>query len=175
MATTAWFTRILALAGLGVTLGAAHSWRHTVVLAKPKSVSESGTKAATTPEVVKAIAQPSAGQNTDVTLAQAKAMWDEGVTFIDARPDRDFAAGRVAGAIHITPGGFSKPEAVEQLKYLDMEKPLVVYCTGGDCHDSHNLVALLEQFGFKKCHVLTDGYPAWEKAGYDIDKSEGAK
>lgn len=175
MTITGWATRLFALIGLGLVLGGAHSWKHKIILASKATPPAAPTPAdgvaaqAATPDA------PSATVGSDLTLAQAKAMWDEGVTFLDARPERDYTAGHIAGALHITPGNFGKPESVEKLQFLDMEKPVIVYCTGGDCHDSHNLVALLTDYGFKRCHVLTDGYPAWEKAGYDIEKSEAAK
>ena len=45
----------------------------------------------------------------------------------------------------------------------DMASPVVLYCSGGDCEDSHMLAQKLFGAGFNNLLVYKDGWPDWEK------------
>ncbi len=36
-----------------------------------------------------------------IDAAKAKALWDEGVLFVDVRPDKDWEVGRIPSALHL--------------------------------------------------------------------------
>lgn len=171
--------RIAALAGIGLTVGMIHSSRVRLVAppardAAPATRTEPG--AAPAPQSSAAPTPGPSDPGADaplafhITLEQAKRLFEEGVPFIDARPDHEHAQGTIPGSHHITPGSFSTPETGRLLVFIDPDKTLVIFCSGGDCHDSENLAALMQDAGYKAVHIFTDGFPAWEKAGYEVDR-----
>ena len=46
---------------------------------------------------------------------------------------------------------------------LDQRAPVVVYCSGGNCEDSHMLAEKLYMVGFDNVLIYKDGFPDWEK------------
>lgn len=103
----------------------------------------------------------------EITIAQGVSLFELGVPFLDARSVEDFEKGRVAGAIHVSAEEYPA-RAGEFTKYFP--GPVVIYCGGGQCDASHNLAKLMQQAQFTALHVMTDGYPGWEKAGHPIEK-----
>lgn len=47
----------------------------------------------------------------------------------------------------------------------DGARPLVLYCSGGDCEDSHLLAQRLWGAGFNNNLVYRDGFPDWVRRG----------
>ena len=43
--------------------------------------------------------------------------------------------------------------------------PIVVYCSGGACEDSHMLSQKLWGIQFNNVYVYKDGFPDWQKRG----------
>jgi rhodanese-related sulfurtransferase len=187
-------TRVLALAAVGLTLGAADSWIRPVQLrmsAQPptQTTVPGSSGAATQPDQKPAAptppagvtAAPDAGATTvesapvdaalgiDITLSQSKSLWDQGVSFIDARLKDEFLESRVEGAMHLTTLMFSEPTPPKALEFLDPSKPVVIYCGGGDCEASHSVGIRLQQSGFQRVHVMKDGFPAWKSAGHPVE------
>lgn len=112
------------------------------------------------------------GAIREISVAEAKEWYDKGVIFLDARPRKDSEReGRIPGSQLLGPGDVDRSPPPAILDALDPEKEVVIYCIGGDCHDSHNLATLLEARGFTKLLVFTDGFPGWVAAGYEVDKS----
>lgn len=112
------------------------------------------------------------GAIRDITVAEAKEWYDKGAVFLDARPRKDSEReGRIPGSQLLGPGDVDRSPPPAILDALDPEREVVIYCIGGDCHDSHNLATLLEARGFTKLLVLVDGFPGWVSAGYEVDKS----
>ncbi len=126
----------------------------------------------TTPTVPPPQPEPPATHDSlDLTLDQAKALFDQQVAFIDARHLPEYEAGHVQNAFLLGTEGFATSDV---LNYLDRSQPMVVYCSGGACDASKNLVILLQQAGFGGARIMEDGYPAWEKAGYPTAKGKPA-
>ena len=50
----------------------------------------------------------------------------------------------------------------------EQNRPIVIYCTGGDCEDSHMLAEKLYMVGFNALYVYKDGFPDWQKRGLPI-------
>lgn len=157
------FYRAAVISLLGIGAGGVHSLFHPVTL-KPKepeplpAVSHTDTPAPTAPAL-----------GLDITVAQAKTLFDADAPFLDARNTAEFEAGHVARAFHMPPDAFFGSKAPPALDLLDREKPVVAYCLGGDCHASHDVVIRLQSMGFKRCHVMVDGFPGWQKAGYEVE------
>lgn len=102
----------------------------------------------------------------DITGEEAARLFASGVPFLDARRTSVFEEGHVAGA-----RSFSVWESDIDQKVMaliaerDGTQPLVVYCSGGDCEDSHLLAQKLWGAGFNDNLVYRDGYPDWVKRG----------
>ena len=103
----------------------------------------------------------------DVT--RAKQIFDNGnALFVDARTRDHYDEGHIPGAESLPVGQFD--ELIDA--FIDKhptEKPIVTYCSGRTCEDSHNLAQLLLDFGYSDVKVFIDGYPGWEAQGYPIE------
>lgn len=182
--------RMLALIGLGAMIGAADSWIRPVQLRlNPQGPAESqvpvaaptpahsgdgaGHAAASTdkePAATNAATAKAAERlGLEITVEQAKALYDQGVTFLDARLDEEYNAERISGAQQLTTAmfGLSEPPAI--LNMLDPAAPVVIYCSGGDCDASHSVGIRLQQAGFERIHVMLDGLPGWKNAGHPVE------
>ncbi len=81
------------------------------------------------------------------------------VVVLDVRPDHEYAAGHIAGAV-------SMPVAdiANRLGELPRDQQYVAYCRGPYCVYADEAVALLQANG-RNATRLTDGYPEWSLAG----------
>ena len=99
----------------------------------------------------------------------AKKIYDSGnALFVDARSRNNFDDGHIAGAVSFPVGQFDN--LIDA--FLDqhpINQPIVTYCSGRTCEDSHNLARLLKDFGFSDVKVFIDGFPGWEAEGYPIE------
>ena len=50
--------------------------------------------------------------------------------------------------------------------------PIVVYCSGGECEDSHMLAQKLWGVFYSNVLVYKDGFPDWQKRGGAIDTGD---
>lgn len=102
----------------------------------------------------------------DITGEEAARLFAAGVPFLDARRTSVFEEGHVAGA---RPFSVWESDIDQKVMALiadrDGTQPLVVYCSGGDCEDSHLLAQKLWGAGFNDNLVYRDGYPDWVKRG----------
>jgi rhodanese-related sulfurtransferase len=161
----------LLLAFLALVVGAVDSARRPVtVQAKPAATQATGTTPTTQAGSpvdggVKNAGEPAA-LGKDITVAQAKALFDSGAMFIDARTDAEWGTGHIPQAVHLSGEMFSDGRALEVLRQLDPTGVTVIYCGGGDCHASEQVYILLQQGGFTQLHIFTDGVPGWTAAGH---------
>ena len=83
-----------------------------------------------------------------------------GVPFLDARRTSLFEEGHVAGARPVSVWESDVDEKVMALiGEQDGAKPLVIYCSGGDCEDSHLLAQKLWGAGFNDLSRLSGRFP----------------
>jgi len=87
------------------------------------------------------------------------------VTVIDVRPEAEFVAGHLPGAINVPPNELEK-----RLKMLDTEQEVVAYCRGPHCVYSFDAVESLRSKGIKASR-LEEGFPEWKSAGYPVELS----
>lgn len=107
-----------------------------------------------------------AGAKT-IDAAQAKALFDKGVLFVDVRSDKDWAAGRIPDAVHIElKKVFSEATLGKEAKKSD---PVVIYCNGVGCHRSSKASALAVGWGYSDIYYYRLGYPDWKSAGYPTE------
>ena len=90
-----------------------------------------------------------------------------GVLVVDARRKKDYEQGHVAGARNISPWEGDADAKITALvnEGRDGAIPVVVYCSGGDCEDSHMLATRIYGGGFNNLLVYRDGWPDWVKRG----------
>jgi len=106
----------------------------------------------------------------EIPFSDVKALHDAGALFLDARRTSIYEAGHIAGA---RPFSVWESDIDEKVKKLyeerqdpaDQAKPIVAYCSGGDCEDSHMLAQKLWGVLFNNVYVYKDGYPDWQKHG----------
>ncbi len=84
-------------------------------------------------------------------------------TVIDVRPQEEFAAGHISGAINVP-----LKDLARRLKELPSAKEVVAYCRGPYCVLSYEAVWALRHRGFK-ARRLEDGYPEWKIAGLPVE------
>ena len=120
---------------------------------------------------------PPHGQpSVEITGEAATWLHSRGTLFLDARRSKDFTEGHVAGArsFPIWEAAIVK-ERVEALvaEGRDHAQPVVLYCTGGDCEDSHMLAQTLFGAGFENLLVYRDGFPDWTARGGAVATGRG--
>jgi rhodanese-related sulfurtransferase/DNA-binding HxlR family transcriptional regulator len=92
-------------------------------------------------------------------------MRDRLVTVIDTRPQEEFAAGHLPGAINLPLN-----ELKHRLSELPRDREIIAYCRGQYCVLSYEAVAELREWGFKAFR-LEGGYPEWKAGGFPVENS----
>src|SRR5260370_26078119 len=68
---------------------------------------------------------------------------------LDARPSVFFEKGHVPGALNLARDNFAGDyRALSTVLKANTDKPIIVYCSGGDCHDSRLVANALLNLGF---------------------------
>jgi rhodanese-related sulfurtransferase len=90
---------------------------------------------------------------------------EEGAQLIDVRTDHEWEAGHIAGAVHIR-----FEELSEHADELDRDRPLVLYCRGGN--RSSVAAAALRGAGYDAV-AMAGGIAAWAEAEHPLEPPEG--
>lgn len=95
--------------------------------------------------------------------------------FVDARSKEDFIEGHIPGAINLPYDNFETAyqQAINVLTPLERE--IIVYCQGEDCHSSDIVAEDLSLLGHTEVKIFFSGWPAWLEAGYEKEKGEADK
>jgi rhodanese-related sulfurtransferase len=84
---------------------------------------------------------------------------------LDARPSLFFEEGHVPGALNLARDNFAHDyRRLSALLKGVGDKPIIVYCSGGACHDSRLVANALLTLGFGNVSVFTGGWEAWSAA-----------
>lgn len=91
----------------------------------------------------------------DITVNQVAALGPD-VLWVDARPQADYEAGHVAGAILLNQEDWGNQLFDHQDRLqAAIGRPVVVYCDGSGCERSHDIAGRLrELLGLDPVHVL---------------------
>jgi len=114
------------------------------------------------------------GETREVSREEARKLVEEGAQLIDVRADHEWEAGRIAGAKHVP-----LPELPQRTGEIDKERPVVVYCRGGN--RSSMATSGLAESGFDAVK-LSEGIVGWSEddlplepeGGYVADSGEAA-
>jgi len=108
----------------------------------------------------------------EITNADARQLFDQGALFLDARRTSAFAEGHIPKARSFAVWEADVDDKVNALFYElpNQQQPIVVYCTGGNCEDSHMLAQKLWGIGYETVLVYTDGFPGWLSIGGAVER-----
>jgi len=81
---------------------------------------------------------------------------------VDARPEDEFLAGHIAGAINVP-----VDELEERLHVLPMDQEVIAYCRGPYCAFADRAVAILRANGYHARRFAL-GFPDWRAAGLPV-------
>jgi rhodanese-related sulfurtransferase len=95
---------------------------------------------------------------------------------LDARPFVFYDQGHVPGALNLARDDFALDyRHLSALLQSSAGKPIIVYCSGGDCHDSRLVANALLTLGFSNVSVFTGGWEAWSAAGLPTSTEKGGR
>jgi rhodanese-related sulfurtransferase len=101
----------------------------------------------------------------EVSREQARKLIDDGAQLIDVRAEHEWEAGRIAGATHLP-----LAELAERAGEIDKERPVVLYCRGGN--RSTMASAALADAGYDTAK-LSEGIVGWAEAGLPLAPDDG--
>jgi rhodanese-related sulfurtransferase len=93
----------------------------------------------------------------EVSREEAKALLEDGAQLVDVRADHEWEAGHISDAAHLP-----LAELSERTAELDRERPVILYCRGGN--RSTMAADALEADGFDAVK-LSEGIVGWAEAG----------
>jgi rhodanese-related sulfurtransferase len=105
------------------------------------------------------------GEAREVSREEARKMVEEGAQLVDVRADHEWNAGHIAGAKHLP-----LPELPQRTGELDQDRPVVVYCRGGN--RSSMATAALTDAGYDAVK-LTDGIVGWREDELPLEPEGG--
>ncbi len=106
-----------------------------------------------------------ADETREVSREEAQKLVEEGAQLVDVRADHEWSAGRIAGAKHLP-----LAELPGRTGELDRERPVVLYCRGGN--RSTMAAEALTAAGFDAAK-LSEGIVGWEEEGLALEPEGG--
>ena len=109
----------------------------------------------------------------EIAYNDVKALHDKNVLFLDARRTSVYEQGHIPGARTYSVWESDIDEKVNKLfnersDQTAQNLPIVIYCSGGDCEDSHMLAQKLWGIQFNNVYVYKDGFPDWQQHGAPV-------
>jgi len=93
----------------------------------------------------------------------AQRLRDGDVVVLDVRPEPEYRAGHLTGAVSLPAAELSR-----RLRELPKNRDVVAYCRGPYCVYADDAVRALRRRGYRAAR-LEDGYPEWAAAGLPVD------
>ncbi len=98
-------------------------------------------------------------------------MQDGTAILLDAREANYFQEGHIPGAVNVPATQFGEVFA-EVGEGLPREFPIIVYCQGGPCDESRDVLDHLELLGFLTLSIYEGGWMDWETKQFPVEKNE---
>ena len=133
---------------------------------------QTGAVGAVGPDLARAFPPHPDKAAIEVPPADVERLYREKMLFLDARRSSVYADGHIAGARSFPVWESDVDDRVKKLfeEGLDQRAPVVAYCSGGNCEDSHMLAEKLYKVGFDNVLIYKDGFPDWQKRGLPVSK-----
>ncbi|MGC9457082.1 MAG: rhodanese-like domain-containing protein, partial [Halothiobacillaceae bacterium] len=98
----------------------------------------------------------------------ARALFEQGVLFVDVRVAADYEAGRVPGAINLTVQKDPENSLFNEQSLLDVlggnrATPVVLYCNSTGCLRTARAAQRAVEWGFTNVHYYRLGFPNWRE------------
>lgn len=112
--------------------------------------------------------QPSLNASTE----QVVALYELGALFIDARRSQIYEQGHIAKSLSMPVWESDIDDRVAAFYQSghDPEAPIVIYCSGGECEDSHMLAQKLWGIGYNNIRIYPAGWPDWSAKGLPVER-----
>jgi rhodanese-related sulfurtransferase len=104
-------------------------------------------------------------ETREISREGAQKLVEEGAQLLDVRAEHEWEAGRIAGATHLP-----LAELAERTGEIDRERPVVLYCRGGN--RSTMAADALAEAGFDAAK-LSEGIVGWSEAGLPLEPDGG--
>jgi rhodanese-related sulfurtransferase len=111
------------------------------------------------------MAEAPQGEAREVSREEARKLLDEGAQLVDVRADHEWDAGHIAGAEHVP-----LSELPQRTGEIDKDRPVVVYCRGGN--RSSMATAALNEAGFDAVK-LSEGIVGWNEDELPLEPEGG--
>jgi len=111
------------------------------------------------------MAEETATEGKEVSRDEAQKLIEDGAQLIDVRADHEWETSRIPGATHLP-----LAELAERAGEVDRERPVVIYCRGGN--RSTMAAAALADAGYDAAK-LSEGIVGWAEAGLPLDPEDG--
>lgn len=133
---------------------------------------QTGAVGAVGPDLARAFPPHPDKAAIEIPPADVERLYREKMLFLDARRSSVYADGHIAGARSVPVWESDIDDRVRKLfeEGLDQRAPVVAYCSGGNCEDSHMLAEKLYKVGFDNVLIYKDGFPDWQKRGLPVSK-----
>jgi rhodanese-related sulfurtransferase len=105
------------------------------------------------------------GATREVSREEARKLVADGAQLVDVRAEHEWEAGRIAGAAHLP-----LAELSERTGEIDRERPVVVYCRGGN--RSTMATEALAAAGYDAAK-LSEGIVGWAEADLPLEPEGG--
>lgn len=102
-------------------------------------------------------------------LDEVNELFDKGVLFADARIVEQYNEGHILGAAFLPIGDIDSHIDTFTANH-PLSTPIITYCSGRECDDSHELAQYLIEKGFVNVRVFIDGFPLWKEAEFPVEE-----
>jgi rhodanese-related sulfurtransferase len=101
----------------------------------------------------------------EVSAEEARKLVADGAQLVDVRAEHEWEAGRITGATHLP-----LAELAERAGELDKDRPVVLYCRGGN--RSTMAAEALAEAGYDAAK-LSEGIVGWSEADLPLEPKDG--
>jgi rhodanese-related sulfurtransferase len=102
----------------------------------------------------------------EVSRDEARKLIDDGAQLVDVRADHEWEMGRIEGAGHLP-----LAELAERAGEIDKDRPVVLYCRGGNRSTMAAEALAAEGYDAAK---LSEGIVGWSEAGLPLEPEGGS-
>ena len=105
-------------------------------------------------------------ETREVSRDEAQKLVDDGAQLVDVRADHEWETGRITGATHVP-----LAELSERVGEIDRDRPVVLYCRGGNRSTMATEALAAEGYEAVK---LSEGIVGWAEAGLPLEPEGGS-